>query len=162
MAGVRASEEKTGPEGEVDTNRFGLGGKGTWFGFGPQQERAVGRLAMVGFVAGIVMEVLTGKGVLAQLNIDPLAVRFPLLAGLVFLFVGGLLGGKTVIENPPIIDKAPANKGAGLPRDPLKTFDPTTPDRLTTYTRGGIVERPDGQVGREPYVSDLDLPNKKE
>ncbi|KAI5058445.1 hypothetical protein GOP47_0026615 [Adiantum capillus-veneris] len=133
-----------------EQSQFGLGGPGTWFGFGRRQERAVGRLAMVGFVAGVVMEVLTGKGVLAQLGIDAVAVKYPFLAGLSFLFVGGLLGGYVVINNPPDFEKVPPNEGAGLERDPLKTYDPKNIDPLTTYTRG--------KKGEEPYASDLDLP----
>lgn len=122
------------------------------------------------------MEVVTGKGVFAQLGLDPLRIRYPFLLAFLFLFVGGLLGGYVVIENPPDVSKAPPNAGAGLPRDPFdsKSKDPET---MTTYTRGGIVERPSGQVlifcifyvvdvckyfdvlqkGREPYASDLDV-----
>lgn len=119
---------------------------------------------MVGFVAGVVMEVLTGKGVLGQLGIDAVAVKYPFLAGLSFLVIGGLLGGYVVINNPPDFSKVPPNDGAGLPRDPLKTYDPQNLDPLTTWTRGGVVNRPSGQKGREPYVSDLELPlsEKKE
>ena len=98
------------------------------------------------FQAGIVMEVLTGKGVLAQLGIDPVAVKYPFLAGLGFLFIGGLLGGYVVINNPPDLSKVPANEGDGSPRDPLKTYDPKNIDPLTTWTRGGVVDRPSGQV----------------
>eukprot|EP00270_Netrium_digitus_P002294 TRINITY_DN1258_c0_g1_i1.p1 TRINITY_DN1258_c0_g1~~TRINITY_DN1258_c0_g1_i1.p1 ORF type:complete len:282 (+),score=57.03 TRINITY_DN1258_c0_g1_i1:127-846(+) len=141
--------------------KFGLGGGGAWFGFGPRQELNVGRLAMVGFVSALVMEVLTGKGALGQLGIDALSVRGPFLAGFIFLLVGGLLGGYVVINNPPDISKAPLNAGAGIPRDPLKTFDPTNLDPLTTYTRGGVVTRSDGQKGREPYVSDLKEPESE-
>eukprot|EP00250_Pteridium_aquilinum_P003523 c13838_g1_i1 orf=335-982(-) len=143
-------QASAGPDAPQEKSQFGLGGPGTWFGFGKRQERAVGRLAMVGFVAGVVMEVLTGKGVLAQLGIDAVAVKYPFLAGLSFLFVGGLLGGFVVINNPPDFDKVPVNEGAGLPRDPLKTYDPQNIDPLTTWTRG--------KQGQEPYASDLDLP----
>ena len=96
--------------------------------------------------AAVVMEVVTGKGVLGQLGLDPLAVRGPLLAGFLFLLVGGLLGGYVVINNPPDTSKAPPNEGDGLPRNPLKTYDARNIDPLTTYTRGGVVERPTGQV----------------
>jgi hypothetical protein len=104
--------------------------------------------------AAVIMEVITGKGVLGQLGIDPLVVRFPLLAGFLFLLVGGLLGGYVVINNPPDTSKAPLNEGAGLPRDPLKTFDARNLDPLTTYTRGGVVNRPTGQAGcHKPSLS---------
>jgi hypothetical protein len=117
---------------------------------------------MVGFAAAVVMEVITGKGVLGQLGINPLAVQGPFLAGFLFLLIGGLLGGYVVINNPPDTSKAPPNEGDGLPRNPLKTYDPQNIDPLTTYTRGGVVDRPSGQKGKEPYVSDLDLPPPKQ
>jgi hypothetical protein len=146
-------------ESETQSPGYGLGGPGSFFGFGNEQERLVGRVAMLGFMAGIIMEILTGKGVVAQLGMDPMVVRYPILLGFTFLIVGGLLGGWVVIQNPPDFKKAPPNDGAGLPRDPLKTFSPTTPDPLTMYTRGGLVEK-DGKMRREPFASDLDLPKK--
>ncbi|KAG0583004.1 hypothetical protein M758_3G104500 [Ceratodon purpureus] len=158
LVAVRAAGE---PEGEGDGSGFGLGGKGAFFGFGRFQELQVGRLAMVGFAAAVIMEVITGKGVLGQLGINPLAVKGPFLAGFLFLLIGGLLGGYVVINNPPDTTKAPPNDGDGLPRNPLKTYDPQNIDPLTTFTRGGVVERPSGQKGKEPYVSDLDLPPPK-
>ncbi|XP_024389387.1 uncharacterized protein [Physcomitrium patens] len=161
LVSVRASE---GPNSEGkgdDMSGYGLGGKGSFFGFGRFQELQVGRLAMVGFAAAVVMEVITGKGVLGQLGINPLAVQGPFLAGFLFLLIGGLLGGYVVINNPPDTSKAPPNEGDGLPRNPLKTYDPQNIDPLTTYTRGGVVDRPSGQ-GKEPYVSDLDLPPPKQ
>jgi hypothetical protein len=163
--GVRAATEEDRPAATTaegipkppqNPSGFGLGGPGTWFGFGKKQEREVGRLAMMGFAAALVMEVVTGKGVLGQLGIDATAVKGPLLTGLLFLTVGGLVGGWTVIQNPPDINKAPVNEGAGAPRDPAKTFDANTEDPYWTYSRGGIVDRKDGQKGREPFVSDLD------
>ncbi|CAI7772924.1 unnamed protein product [Closterium sp. NIES-53] len=131
---------------------FGLGGPGTWFGFGSLQELSVGRLAMVGFASALTMEVLTGKGVFGQLGIDPLAIRFPFLAGLTFLLLGGLLGGWVVINNPPDVSKAPPNAGAGVPRDP---FSKSELDPLLTYTRGVEVEGDDGKPVVLPIVSDL-------
>ncbi|CAI5479124.1 unnamed protein product [Closterium sp. Yama58-4] len=131
---------------------FGLGGPGTWFGFGQLQELSVGRLAMVGFASALTMEVLTGKGVFGQLGIDPLAIRFPFLAGLTFLLLGGLLGGWVVINNPPDISKAPPNAGAGVPRDP---FSKSALDPLLTYTRGVEVEGEDGKPVVLPIASDL-------
>ncbi len=43
--------------------------KGAKFGFTHFAENWNGRLAMLGFVIGIVTELLTGKGILAQLGI---------------------------------------------------------------------------------------------
>jgi len=96
--------------------------------------------------AAVVMEVITGKGVLGQLGINPSTVKGPFLAGFLFLLIGGLLGGYVVINNPPDVSKAPPNEGDGLPRNPLQTYDAKTLDPLTTYTRGGVVDRPSGQV----------------
>lgn len=39
------------------------------FGFTPYAEKLNGRLAMIGFVALVVVEVLTGKGLLGWLNL---------------------------------------------------------------------------------------------
>lgn len=44
---VRAEKEEQASE--VNQPGFGLGGPGTWFGFGSRQELSVGRLAMIGF-----------------------------------------------------------------------------------------------------------------
>ena len=44
---VRADGDKEAETGSGSA--FGLGGPGTWFGFGPRQERNVGRLGMMGF-----------------------------------------------------------------------------------------------------------------
>eukprot|EP00245_Coleochaete_scutata_P004881 TRINITY_DN17941_c0_g1_i1.p1 TRINITY_DN17941_c0_g1~~TRINITY_DN17941_c0_g1_i1.p1 ORF type:complete len:217 (-),score=37.74 TRINITY_DN17941_c0_g1_i1:535-1185(-) len=144
---------------EPEKAGFGLGGPGTFWGFGKRQEREVGRLAMMGFMAGLIMEVLTGKGVIGQLGMDPIAVRYPFLLGLSFLFVGGLLGGYVVVNNPPDFSKVPPNDGAGLPRNPLNTFDPKNVDPLTMYSRGGVVQK-NGQMEREPYATDIELPKK--
>lgn len=46
---VRASEEPNGEGAGDDMSGYGLGGKGSFFGFGRFQELQVGRLAMVGF-----------------------------------------------------------------------------------------------------------------
>ncbi|GJP43545.1 hypothetical protein CLOM_g15753 [Closterium sp. NIES-68] len=107
---------------------------------------------MVGFASALVMEVLTGKGVFGQLGVDPLTIRFPFLAGLTFLLLGGLLGGWVVINNPPDISKAPPNAGAGVPRDP---FSKSEMDPLVTYTRGVAVEGDDGKPVVLPIASDL-------
>jgi len=130
---VSCSIDGDSPEPGKPDSKFGLGGPGTYFGFGPKQERDVGRLAMMGFAAGVTMEVITGKGILAQLGLNPEVVRFPFLAGIAFLFIAGLIGGYTVVNNPPDLSKAPPRAGEGVPRDPLKTFDSKVLDPLPTY-----------------------------
>jgi hypothetical protein len=96
--------------------------------------------------SALVMEVITGKGVLGQLGVNPGTIKAPFLIGLAFLFIGGLLGGYVVVNNPPDLSKAPPNAGDGTPRNPLKTYDSDNLDPMTTYSRGGLVTRPDGQV----------------
>lgn len=54
----------------------------TGFGFTKDNELFVGRVAQLGFAAGLVGEALTGKGILAQFNIEtglPLSETEPLL-----------------------------------------------------------------------------------
>jgi hypothetical protein len=60
--GVRAATEEDRPAATTaegipkplqNPSGFGLGGPGTWFGFGKKQEREVGRLAMMGFAVRI-------------------------------------------------------------------------------------------------------------
>jgi hypothetical protein len=48
---VRAESEESSPQNEE--SKFGLGGPGTWFGFGTRQELNVGRLAMMGFAVSL-------------------------------------------------------------------------------------------------------------
>lgn len=94
------------------------------------------------------MEVVTGKGVLGQLGIDATAVKGPLLTGLLFLTVGGLVGGWTVIQNPPDINKVSRLSSigtyhafAGLSGSPLKyTCDPQS---LTCTWDGVLVTHND-------------------
>lgn len=137
---------------ETSSPGFGLGGPGTWFGFGERQELNVGRLAMMGFASALIMEVVTGKGIFGQLGVDALTVRLPFLAGFSFLLVGGLLGGWVVINNPPDFSKVPANAGDGVPRNP---FDKSSLDPQTTYTRGAVVENDEGKAVVLPIASDL-------
>lgn len=68
-------------------------------GFTKGNELFVGRLAMLGFAASILGEVLTGKGALAQFDLEtglPLYDTEPLILGLVafnlFAALGGVLG----------------------------------------------------------------------
>ena len=70
---------------------------GTVFGFTKANELFVGRMAQLGFVASIIGEIVTGKGALAQLNIEtgvPIWELEPLiLFSIVFFFVAAINPG---------------------------------------------------------------------
>ena len=57
---------------------FGL----SWFGFSKENEMFVGRMAQLGFAISLIGEALTGKGILAQFDVEtgiPLSQTEPLL-----------------------------------------------------------------------------------
>ncbi|CAI5490523.1 unnamed protein product [Closterium sp. Naga37s-1] len=76
---------------------LGLSEEGPLFGFTKANELFVGRMAQLGFAASLVGEVITGKGALAQLNIEtglPVWEVEPLLlASIVILFVAAINPG---------------------------------------------------------------------
>jgi photosystem II protein len=76
---------------------LGLKEKGPTFGFTKANELFVGRVAQLGFVASLIGEVITGKGALAQLNIEtgiPVWELEPLvLLNVVFFFVAAINPG---------------------------------------------------------------------
>ncbi|CAI5953457.1 unnamed protein product [Closterium sp. NIES-64] len=76
---------------------LGLSEEGPLFGFTKANELFVGRMAQLGFAASLVGEVITGRGALAQLNIEtglPIFELEPLLlASIVFFFVAAINPG---------------------------------------------------------------------
>ncbi|CAI5509229.1 unnamed protein product [Closterium sp. Naga37s-1] len=76
---------------------LGLSEEGPLFGFTKANELFVGRMAQLGFAASLVGEVITGKGALAQLNIEtglPVWEVEPLLlASIVILFIAAINPG---------------------------------------------------------------------
>jgi len=70
---------------------------GPLFGFTKANELFVGRMAQLGFAASLIGEVLTGKGALAQLNIEtgvPLFELEPLVIfWVIFFFVAAINPG---------------------------------------------------------------------
>jgi photosystem II protein len=76
---------------------LGLGESGPLLGFTKANELFVGRMAQLGFAASLIGEVLTGKGALAQLNIEtgvPIWELEPLLIfSIVFFFVAAINPG---------------------------------------------------------------------
>ncbi|CAI7774824.1 unnamed protein product [Closterium sp. NIES-54] len=76
---------------------LGLSEDGPLFGFTKSNELFVGRLAQLGFAASLIGEVITGRGALAQLNIEigvPVWELEPLLlASIAFFFVAAINPG---------------------------------------------------------------------
>ena len=70
---------------------------GPLFGFTKSNELFVGRLAQLGFVFSLIGEIITGKGALAQLNIEtgvPITEIEPLvLFNVIFFFIAALNPG---------------------------------------------------------------------
>ncbi|XP_043722848.1 photosystem II 22 kDa protein, chloroplastic [Telopea speciosissima] len=58
------------PPGKGFRSALGLRGEGPLFGFTKANELFVGRLAQLGFAFSLIGEIITGKGALAQLNIE--------------------------------------------------------------------------------------------
>jgi photosystem II protein len=78
---------------KVEDGIFGTSGG---FGFTKQNELFVGRVAMLGFAASLLGEALTGKGILAQFNLEtgiPISQAEPLLLGFILFTLVGAVGG---------------------------------------------------------------------
>lgn len=85
------------PPGKDLRSALGLGKGGRLFGFTKANELFVGRLAQLGIAFSIIGEIITGKGALAQLNIEtgvPINEIEPLLLfNIVFFFVAAINPG---------------------------------------------------------------------
>eukprot|EP00262_Sarcandra_glabra_P015947 TRINITY_DN5032_c2_g2_i4.p1 TRINITY_DN5032_c2_g2~~TRINITY_DN5032_c2_g2_i4.p1 ORF type:complete len:185 (-),score=18.61 TRINITY_DN5032_c2_g2_i4:304-858(-) len=85
------------PPGKGLRSALGLKEGGPLFGFTKSNELFVGRLAQLGIAFSIIGEIITGKGALAQLNIEtgvPLSDLEPLvLFNVVFFFIAALNPG---------------------------------------------------------------------
>ncbi len=75
-------------------------GKGV-FGFSNFAETWNGRMAMIGFVAGLGMEVVTGKGILAQVGITNMAGGYLVALFLAGFTVAAIVGYYTVKLSTP-------------------------------------------------------------
>ncbi|PKA51713.1 Photosystem II 22 kDa protein, chloroplastic [Apostasia shenzhenica] len=116
-APVKKIEKTSKPK--VEDGIFGTSGG---IGFTKQNELFVGRVAMLGFAASLLGEGLTGKGILAQLNLEtgiPIYEAEPLLLFFILFTVLGAIGalgdrGKFVDDPPAGLDKAVIPPGKGL------------------------------------------------
>ncbi|GAY34885.1 hypothetical protein WN944_008184 [Citrus x changshan-huyou] len=106
---------------KVEDGIFGTSGG---FGFTKQNELFVGRVAMIGFAASLLGEGITGKGILAQLNLEtgiPIYEAEPLLLFFILFTLLGAIGalgdrGKFVDEpdEPTGLGGAVIPPGKGL------------------------------------------------
>ncbi|XP_047327304.1 photosystem II 22 kDa protein, chloroplastic [Impatiens glandulifera] len=85
------------PPGKGVLPALGLGEGGRLFGFTKANELFVGRLAQLGFAFSLIGEIITGKGALAQLNIEtgvPINEIEPLvLFNVIFFFIAAINPG---------------------------------------------------------------------
>ncbi|XP_015079539.1 photosystem II 22 kDa protein, chloroplastic [Solanum pennellii] len=106
---AKAPPKKVAPPKEKQKVEDGIFGTSGGIGFTKQNELFVGRVAMIGFAASLLGEAITGKGILAQLNLEtgiPIYEAEPLLLFFILFNLLGAIGalgdrGKFVDDPTP-------------------------------------------------------------